>query len=263
MSTSSFDTTVRLMQALAAVAMIVVGAEWHVMQRGGTPAAVWAPRVLRGWWGWRAPFMGPSVTRTVPLVQVTLATTLLLAAMLDDRHDRMGALSAVGLGATIWHTAVRVRGTMNGGSDGMLFVLLLALAVATSPATHTAREGAVLFVAAQLLMSYLRAGLVKLREPGWRSGNALREFLAVPAYGVPAWLPRSPQLLQAVSVGVVVFELSAPLALVHPAGALMYTAVAWCFHLATAVVFGLNRFLLAWSAALPSLWYAAQRLQST
>jgi hypothetical protein len=34
--------------------------------------------------------------------------------------------------------------------------------------------------------------------------------------------------------------------------------VAWCFQLATAVVFGLNRFVLAWSAALPAVWFAAR-----
>ena len=69
-------------------------------------------------------------------------------------------------------------------------------------------------------------------------------------------------LLQATGIGVIVFELAAPVALIHPTMALIYAAAAWCFHLATAVVFGLNRFLLAWTAALPSLWLAAVMLRA-
>lgn len=261
MSGASLDTTVRVMQALAAVAMIVVGLEWQAMQRRGVPHAIWTPYVLQPWWGWRRVLMTNVVTGLMPLVQVTLGTTLLLAAMLGDRHDVMGPVSSAGLAATLWHTAVRVRNTMNGGSDGMLFCVLLALTLATEPVPGVVQEGAILFVAAQLLLSYMRAGLVKLRESGWWNGEALRAFLAIPAYGVPSRLPRSRALLQCAGIGVLLFELSAPLALIGPNAALMYIAVAWCFHLATAGIFGLNRFLLAWSAALPSLWYAAQHLR--
>jgi hypothetical protein len=69
--------------------------------------------------------------------------------------------------------------------------------------------------------------------------------------------------LRVVSIGVIAFELAAPIALVSTSSAYLYTAVAWCFHLATAVVFGLNRFVLAWSAALPAVWFAARLLHAT
>lgn len=261
--TVPFDVTVRLMQALTALAMLVVGLEWQAMHRRGVLVSVWDARVLHPWWRWRHPLMRDHITRVVPLVQITLATTLLLAAMLDDRRDVMGAVSSAGLALTLWHTAVRVRGTMNGGSDGMLFVVLLALTIATAPAPEAAQRGAILFVAAQVLLSYLRAGWVKARERDWWTGDALRAFFAIPAYRVPAWVPRGSVALRLLSIGVIGFELLAPLAFWHPRAAVMYTAVAWCFHLATAVLFGLNRFLLAWSAALPSLWFAAHVLRGT
>jgi len=73
-------------------------------------------------------------------------------------------------------------------------------------------------------------------------------------------VPRQHRVLSVASVAVMFFELSAPAALLGVRACLIYTAVAWCFHLATAVVFGLNRFLLVWSAALPSLWFAVQLL---
>jgi hypothetical protein len=256
-------TVVRLMQALTSLAMIVVALEWQAMQASGVVRAVWREPVLRRWWGWRDPLMRERVTRAMPWVQVSLATLLLLAAMLDDRRDAMGSLAAAGLAVTIWHTAVRVRGTMNGGSDGMLFIVLLMLALAAAPVPDRLQQAAVLFVAAQVLLSYMRAGIVKARERDWWNGSALGVFLAVPAYGVPRWIPRSPLVLRVVSVGVITFELGAPLALLSPSAAYLYTAVAWCFHLATAVVFGLNRFVLAWSAALPAVWFAARLTDAT
>lgn len=258
-----FEVAVRLMQGLTALSLLVVGLEWQALQRRGTVAAVWDARVLRPWWRWRSALMQAYVTRAMPLVQITLATMLLLAAILDDRRDTMGALSSAGLALTLWHTAVRVRGTMNGGSDGMLFVVLLSLTIATAPVGETVQRGALLFVAAQVMLSYLRAGWVKVRERAWWTADALRAFFAIPAYGVPPWVPRQRAVLCLLSVGVMAFELLAPLALVHPRVALMYIAVAWCFHLATAVLFGLNRFLLAWSAALPSLWFAAHVLRGS
>lgn len=255
-----FDGTCRLMQALAAIAMIVVALEWQAMQAADVVRDAWPARVLRGWWGWRRALMANGVVRSVPLVQVTLASALLLAALLDDRQDPLAYVGAGGLALSIWHTAVRVRGTMNGGSDGMLFTVLVALTVATLPLSESIRNGALLYTAAQVLLSYLRAGVVKARERAWWTGEALAAFLAVPAYGVPAWVPRHGALLRTASVAIMLFELAAPLALVSLPAAVTYTAVAWCFHLATAAVFGLNRFVLAWSAALPAVWFAAGML---
>lgn len=250
------------MQVLTALAMIVVALEWQGMQASGVFRDVWREETLREWWGWRRLLMRDGITKAIPLVQMSLASLLLLASMLDDRRDAMGAMAAAGLAVTVWHTAVRVRGTMNGGSDGMLFTVLLMLALATAPVATRVQHAAVLFVAAQVLLSYMRAGLVKARERDWWNGTALAAFLAIPAYAVPRWIPRSPVLLRVVSIGVIAFELAAPIALVSTRAGYMYTAMAWCFHLATAVVFGLNRFVLAWSAALPAVWFAAQLLHA-
>jgi hypothetical protein len=120
--------------------------------------------------------------------------------------------------------------------------------------------GGLLYVAAQLLLSYPRASVVKLRQREWWNGVALGAFIAILPYGVPAWLPRSSAVLRVARCSVVLFEIAAPVALFNERSCLICIAVAWCCHLATAVVFGLNRFLLALTAALPSLLFAAQRL---
>jgi hypothetical protein len=205
--------------------------------------------------------MTPTLMATVPTLQLAAAALLLLAAIFPPMAP-VSLFAAAALLCLLWLTAVRVRGTMNGGSDGMLFTVLLGLTMATWPnATETVHAGGVLYVAAQLVLSYVRAGLVKVRERAWWSGDALRAFLDVPAYAVPSWVPRQRGILCVASVAVMLFELSAPAAMFGVRACLIYGAVAWCFHLATALVFGLNRFLLVWSAALPSLWYAMQLLQ--
>ncbi len=248
---------VRLMQALAGTASIVVGLEWQAIVRAGAVDGAWPAPVLRPWWGWRAALMTPPVLRSIAVVQVTLGTMLVLAAMLRDRDDPMGAIAAAGLLLTLWWTAVRVRGTLNGGSDGMLFTLLLGLTIATWPGTPPRIAlGGVLFVAAQVLLSYLRAGIVKLREPAWWRGEALAAFLAIPAYGATVWFPRRGRWLRALSAITIAFELAAPVALAGPRAAVLYAVIACGFHVAVAWTLGLNRFLLVWTAALPSLWVA-------
>ncbi len=260
MNEASLTAVVRLMQVLTAFASFVLALELRVMLRDGVIEGAWPAATLRSTWGWRARLMTPAVFGAVPVVQGTAAALLLMSAILPRTAPLSTAATAI-LMFLSWLTAVRVRGTMNGGSDGMLFTVVLGLTLATWPnASDTVHAGGVVYVAAQLLLSYVRAGLVKCRERAWWNGDALRAFLEVPAYAVPHWVPRSQWLLCVASVGVIGFELAAPAAMIDARTCLIYGAVAWCFHLATALCFGLNRFLLAWSAALPSLWFAVQLL---
>lgn len=258
-----FAQVVHAMQLLAAIACLLIGLEHKALWRRGVIADIWSPAVLNAWWGWRRPLMVPAVFRVLPWVQIALAAVLMLASFGEARYAALSSVTAAALAGTLWLTALRFRGTVNGGSDGMLFTVLLGLAVATWPSGQTrVAQAGVLFVAAQVVLSYLRAGLVKARQPDWWNGEALRSFLAIPAYAVPTWVPQTPTLLRVVSVGVVLFELAAPVALLDARACLLYSAVAWCFHLATALVFGLNRFLLVWSAALPSVWFAVHLVQA-
>lgn len=163
--------------------------------------------------------------------------------------------------AAVLLAAARFGGSVNGGSDAMLFTGLVALAVAQHPgAGARLRAGALLYVAAQCTLSYVRAGWVKLRERDWWTGDALAAFLALPAYGAPRRLQARAALLRPLGIAVFALELAAPLAWLGPRAALAAIAVAAAFHLGVACVLGLDRFLLAWGAALPSLWYAAQRI---
>ena len=157
---------------------------------------------------------------------------------------------------------VRFRGTFNGGSDYMTVLILLSLCAAEHPLLMRA---GLLYIAVQATLSYVIAGLVKLKEPAWRSGEAVRAFLGSTHYGAPALVrrlaatPRSSRLLSAAVIG---FECGFPLALIDARVCLVVLVLGAGFHLTNAIVFGLNRFLFAWVAAYPALFFCSQLLGS-
>lgn len=248
-------TAITWMARLAGLAAFVNAVELLVMRRDFSATGVWRADTLAPEWGALRFLANARLFVALAALQVVAAISL----MLTD-NTQTGAIAALVLAATTLHAAARFRGTVNGGSDGMLFTVLGALAIAQwESAPELVREGAVLYVAAQLTLSYVRAGLVKVRERSWWNGEALRGFLALPAYGVPSWMPRSPIALRLASVGVMGFECLAPIAWLSPIWCAVVLTIAVGFHAGAAIVFGLNRFLLAWGAAMPALWYAAHR----
>jgi len=156
-----------------------------------------------------------------------------------------------------WLGCVRFRGTFNGGSDMMTFVVGLPLAVQAVLPEHPAISGlAIAAIATQLLLSYLLAGVAKLREPMWRDGSALAILVNREHYQVPPWFrlfATKPAVSRLLSHAMLAFECAAPLALFNRSVCYGYLALAFCFHLGNAVTLGLNRFVWAWLAAFPCL----------
>lgn len=159
--------------------------------------------------------------------------------------------------------AARFRGTFNGGSDAMTVVLLVGCAVAALPHRLAPLAG-LGWIAAQATLSYVIAGLVKLRDAGWRSGAVLRSFVRIRRYGVPpavAALLDRPGVALVAAWGVIAWESLFFLAFVLDGSALPLVALALSFHLANAYLFGLNRFLHAWAASYPAVLAIAAQLR--
>ncbi len=156
--------------------------------------------------------------------------------------------------------AVRFRGTYNGGSDAMLLVVLLGIAVAVSGAPRVGLA----YIAVQLVLSYVISGTAKLRDRAWRDGEALPIMVRLPQYAVPAAAVRVltvPVVARTAGLGMLAFECAFPLALGRFGLCLALLAIAAVFHLVNAIVFGLNRFLWAWLAAFPALIFWVERLR--
>jgi hypothetical protein len=119
------------------------------------------------------------------------------------------------------------------------------------------------YLAAQLTLSYFISGWVKIINPDWRGGVALRDVFSFSAYPVGenlrGWADH-PGLLRVMSWAVMGFELLFPLCLISRPALIVGLAVAAMFHFANACLFGLNRFFWIWLAAYPSLIWFQERL---
>lgn len=159
--------------------------------------------------------------------------------------------------------SLRWRGTFNGGSDYMTLIITLSLSIAQAFAGHPRIVKACLgYIAIQSCASYFIAGLVKIKSPNWRSGRALAAFIATPGYDSPQTvlgLVKNPWFALAASWAVIGLECSFPAALSSPGLCLAFAGTAFLFHLANVYVFGLNRFLFAWAASYPALYWLASR----
>jgi hypothetical protein len=165
----------------------------------------------------------------------------------------------------------RFQGPYNGGSDTMTMLVLVCLwlfylvgyLAPYFERPHVWQEFALGYLAIQLTLSYFQSGWVKVVNADWRSGKALCDVFAFTAYPVTRslrTLAQKPRALFCASWIVILAELAFPLAFLNPTALIIALVCAACFHLANAVLFGLNRFVLAWIAAYPvALWFQ-QRL---
>jgi len=157
----------------------------------------------------------------------------------------------------------RFQGPYNGGSDRMgLLVLWMLTTTHLAPKPFWA-ELALAYLAAQLTLSYFISGRVKLLNPDWRSGQALSDVFAFSTYPVTENLRKLAKrgtLMRNASWAVIGFELTFPLALLNQTAVLAALCVGAIFHLANAMLFGLNRFFWIWLAAYPSLIWLQDRL---
>lgn len=225
---------------LAAVATVISALELLVVARAWSDRGVFSRRALRL----------PVIFGTAGTTVISIAQLAAGAALPFVDHPAIPIIAF----ATTWLIAIRFRGSYNGGSDAMLLVVLLGLAIG-----RLGHERAGMgYIAAQLILSYTLSGIAKLKEPAWRDGTALPRLLAVPAYHAPAWAQRVAG--KATSYPLLAFEVLFPLALTSKPACLVFLAIAAAFHLGNAVVLGLNRFLWAWLAAFPALWFWVDRL---
>lgn len=189
---------------------------------------------------------------TILFVQLFLGTFLLL-----------GVNFWVVLTLLLSHILVcfRFRGTFNGGSDMMLFVVLSGLLIGSWSPQENFRAAGEIYVAIHLFLSYFKAGLIKIRSADWRSGRALPAFLKRSLFPeirkLGTKLESRPTLALWLAGSVVAFELSIVLVPVFPQMAVSYCGIAIAFHAVNVRVFGLSRFLLVWSAAWPMALSAA------
>jgi hypothetical protein len=153
----------------------------------------------------------------------------------------------------------RFQGAFNGGSDFMTTLILTSLFVGVSfRAEFWPLRLALSYIGVQAVLSYFISGYLKVFQSDWRSGRALQVFIVGNRYQSPQFLLewiRDLRTARTFSIFVLVFELSFPLALVGPRFCIFYCFLGFTFHLLNFWVFGLNRFVWAWLASYPAIYY--------
>lgn len=228
----------------------------------------------RGIWSWRTLAHDYDSSSALKMVLtallnersflVLLVGRLAAAAITLVLHANVWALGALFFSS--WLISIRWRGTLNGGSDSMTLVVALSVWIAElnrdQPAITKIALG---YIAVQLTASYWIAGLAKLCSPSWRNGSALAAFFETPGYdSPPAWVKSfftKPSVLTKAAVfSIILFECAFPVAWLDSGACAIFLGLAIVFHLMNFFVFGLNRFVFAWIAAYPALWFWSERI---
>ena len=240
----------RLTAVLLGVLAVIQSSEFLLIARATSDRGVWRwPDLQKELGSIFAPALGGRAFIILNFVRLIAGLTALVAPN--------AVLIAILLACHVL-TLLRWLGTFNGGSDYMNLLLLWTTTLGLL-APEAVAKFCLWYVTFQLVLSYFKAGWVKVKTATWRSGRALPGFLGAYAYersNLTAWLQGSKAKLA--SWAVMLFELSFPLALVDKRVALAYMAVGACFHLGNAYFFGLNRFFWAWIAAYPALYYCSR-----
>ena len=154
------------------------------------------------------------------------------------------------------------------GQDGSFQLRILILCVlftcSISPLDSLPFRIGLYFLSAQLILSYLLAGIAKLRGAAWRDGTGLIGIFGTVYHGV-GWMHRllasRRKLALVLSWSVIVFEVLFPVILIGNGwlvlSFLVFTAL---FHLATSFLMGLNGFFVSFVAAYPALIFCLGQL---
>ncbi len=157
-------------------------------------------------------------------------------------------------------TCIRFRGTFNGGSDMMAFVLLTGALIFTSFESSESSRFGFLYIAIHTIYSYFKAGLSKIMQKDWRSGRALPLFLKRSLYPdiqkLSGWLSNQKTLSLLACWTVMAFEIMILTLPVFPNLISIYFLISLGFHFSVFLMFGLNRFFWIWLAAWPSIFYS-------
>jgi hypothetical protein len=189
---------------------------------------------------------------TVFIVLLAADAAVLVSLMVSPSQPFLLACAA-----TVQITVLKRHWLTFDGSDQMVVVILIACFLGCAVHGHVTARAACSFVAGEVALAYLVAGAYKIRGPLWRSGQAFSLITRTKVFGHPAVarvVHRHPMLGFVATYCVVCWELIFPLALIAPLAVLVtILVIGVVFHVACAVVMGLNRFVWVFVATYPAV----------
>jgi hypothetical protein len=214
----------------------------------------------------RQPFLRIDMDRLDYPVTLLAIGIQLISSLLIGLSALQGEISLTGLGIFVaCGLLLRVRGGLgNNGADEMIMLIMAAGLLARVFNTASCTSIVLVFLSAQLSLSYLTSGLVKVRVLHWRDGTSMVNLMGTETFGSSSLhtVLRSSPLSAAFVSSVLVFgELFGSFAPWLPRPyAVSLLCCSLSFHLAAAVVMGLNTFVPAFVATYPAALYTSQIL---
>lgn len=162
--------------------------------------------------------------------------------------------------------SIKFGGTFNGGSDSMIIVILIGLFISsleTQLPNLKSTSAGLIYIGLQSTISYLRAGMVKIKNPEWRNGVILPKFLIQSIYTQNKldklyfnYLSTNKYQISTLLCNFVIFwEILFPISLFNTNILFVFLLIGITFHIVNIYILGLNRFLIAWVATYPALIY--------
>jgi hypothetical protein len=248
----SLQAAVVIWSQILAFTMLLQGMEFLLLTRKKAFVEVWSYNNLQG-----------DLERGLPLPSILIeslfsANTFRLICILQILSAAVSlvypslALFVV-LAATHLLICIRFRGTFNGGSDMMTFVVLTGVIISLASSEEKIQKLGLIYVAIHTLYSYFKAGLVKIVHADWRKGFAVSSFLQRSLFldmrTIGQSLSSKPILGLLLSWIVLVFEIGIVCLIFFPGLVIPYFLVALIFHFTNHLSFGLNRFFWIWLCA--------------
>jgi hypothetical protein len=253
------ETTIALSERILGFGAAIAGMEIVATAREWGPNSLAAPDVLS------SRYTSPRLNRAIYVVSahggilVVGLTYLIMGCVLMLPNVAAWPRIVADLGIVFASALANVVSPFGrDGADQMRKIVALALAGARIATSHEVQVLFLAFIAAQLSLSYVVAGIAKACGPSWRTGVALERILACQHYG---FRPAARVLAMSRWIGVIAcwlvitLEVVFPLVFVLPPSAsYALLAVALGLHVGIAAVMGLNDFLPAFAAAYPIVW---------
>lgn len=264
----SLESSVRAVEVLNSIGVVVSSAEWIVARGITAPGSLHDWDVTRS----RVPFFGGRLGAALRplfggpgfvLINSIRGAAAVVAIAPTSRRVRLLA-SSIACGTGYLMTLRGFYG--NDGAEQMSLLTGVTVVLTRATTDQRIQQDALRFLAAQSALSYGAAGLAKAVSPVWRSGDAVKQILRTRVYGnrhVYKALTRHPHIAAALSRITIVFELTFPWALVLPATPRrLLLLTGFGFHAANAGIMGLNRFFWSFVATYPAVEYCAADILS-
>lgn len=158
---------------------------------------------------------------------------------------------------------IRFRGSFNGGSDMMSFVVLTGVLISLLAKTPEVEKFGLIYIGIHGMYSYFKAGIAKIRQKDWREGKAVQGFTNVSLYPEIRNLKMSSKMSLVLGWLTILFELGIVSVLIFPKVIGLYFVLAIIFHLMVFASFGLNRFFWIWMCAWPSIFFTVTQIGRT